>query len=379
MKRVMHFVLLAVLALLLTGCLGAQKPRSLAAIEISPRHSVLEQSAHVVLTAVGRDSVGNTIVIEPSWNIVTGEGQLNPQGSSVTFVASGGSYLGDVLIEAVLGSVRSDPAVVTVVLDSTRFNPPTPNNINYEFANRTESVIEVGQPLDHYRGYRTVHRQKRYVRTIPYPPRWTDWTHCETLSVLIEYVRGGELLDPTASLPPLPTELFHEFRYVWDQEVDAVPLPEAPHLSWDYHYALMLQRAVSPNSYAEVTRTITTGTSTVEATAFSKSTSRTFSVGASWGWVEASASITETLQTTMSQTYEVSELQTVEEKFHIMNSKDSVNLLYAVWRRIDTFYVSDRDGIAVDASPVFPGRNLEHFPFTIESNSLHARTWNFPI
>jgi len=335
-----------------SGCIFGTAPGPLTEIELSPNVGAIMGGEDLTFMAIGKSEEGETMTVQPEWTIVSGAGALRAEGKEAMFRAVNHQYEGDVVVEARVGDISAQ-AVITVSRPLMGTNPfPRLDDPNELLPETTKPVVTVGEPVDTYRIERML----------------TEFILDTRISFLFptEYVKNGSIIAPQTGLPSNNWTFYH-----WK---DSRELPEIPRLSHRVHWELINQEVLSRGTNYSRTVEHKSGTEKVHATEFAWSVSSETKAKATWGWGEVQETITATVSSKTSNSVAVKEETSVSEEWSFTNPNDADLYVYSSWNRVDTFYLSDSNGIPVDESPIFADYDLRPNEVSIRGEMVKQHT-----
>lgn len=94
------------------------------------------------MTAVGKIDKGKVVTFQPQWEIVSGNGSLEPNGSQAVFFASDWDHQGIVKLQATYGKLQAEAEIDTLALLGEIEDPfPKPESDFELMPERTEPQI----------------------------------------------------------------------------------------------------------------------------------------------------------------------------------------------------------------------------------------------
>jgi len=365
LENIRLIVALLAITMFLTGCLGGSSSSlPLAEMVISAEKTSIVDGETLTIAAVGTDTEGNEVIVSPEWVILSGTGSLEPRGHKAFLNATGWDYAeGDTItVQAFADEIAAEPLTIGVipllqspVTDSLFPKPESPHD---PLPSKTDYyIVEDREPVDHFRDYRVY-----MIR---------DGGHYTTIG-WHEFVKDGELLEPGD--PDIPW--WGEAPYFTPYDYADGPLPEPVYLSHRVHYELVDAGLLYHNASYSQTISFTRGTSKTEATEFVRSTSSEVKSTASWGWGEVTAELKTTVEEKTSQSVTVEESRTVSET-KAVNGRDDYITRFGVYTKVDTFYLSDVNGVPIDVSPIFAHYYLNRREVSVNGSETAIVTHRF--
>lgn len=344
------FLLVIVLvAALNSGCLFGTGP--ITSLELVVVDDTLFAGETTIITAVGKTERGRVVTFRPQWEIVSGNGSLEPNGNQAVFHASDWDHKGTVKLQATYGKLQAEAEIETLGLLGEMKDPfPKPQSVYDLMPNRTESQIISINELDFF------------SNRVPLKSKSTG----RIFNVWARFVRDGKIIIADS---PAPNQWVNALHYT--------EIPEKPKLSHRVHFERIDSEVLDRGT--NYTRSVAhrTGTTKEHATELMWSVTSETTASAHWGWGDIQTKLTAEIKSTTKQSVKVEEETTVTKTWSFTHPNDHDVYLYTSWNRVDTFYLSDSEGVPVEESETFKGWDFSSNPVEIRGSGVVQRTWGF--
>lgn len=353
MFRRMGYVYIAVVVTLVTltsGCLlGGLK--NIVSLELVPDKNVVFSGEEVVLTAIGKTAKGESISVKPKWEILNGSGSLEATKTGGVFSASTWDYNGEVTITGEYNKVTAQIKITVEDLPQTPADPfPQPTSAFDLPPNKTESnIVKIGDPVEYFSNWVTL-----------------KFKNGSTMRGWGRFVWDGVIMPPD---DPDPATWVNE-RYYGN-------IPEIPRLSHRVHFERIDHEVLDRGTNYSRSVAHRTGTTREQATELAKRLTSETKASASWGWGQIETTLTAEITSRTQQSLKIEEEKTVTKTWSFQHPNDYDVYLYSSWNRVDTFYLSDSNGVPLDESPIFEGWGFSSQPVEIRGTGIVQRAWGF--
>lgn len=347
-RRLVHMSLVTIvlLSLFTSGCIfGGLK--NIESLELDASDTTVAFGETLELSARGRTKTGKVVSVIPTWEIVDGSGTL---GES-QFQASDWDYEGDVVLKATYNGVSAEITITVAGLLRDYKDPfPTPSSPWVSLPDKTEAqLVKIGDPVDFFSN--TVYLRMKDNSTL------RGWGR---------FVWDGEIMLPD---DPSPATWANPLLY---QEI-----PEIPRLSHRVHFERLETQILDRGTNFEKSVSHREGTTFEESKELATRLTSETTAQASWGWGEVSTTLTAEITSRTQQSVKIEKEETVTKKWSFVHPNDFDTYLYSSWNKVDTFYLSDSNGVPLEESPVFAGYGFSSCPVEIRGNAVVQKTWGF--
>ncbi|NMB19906.1 MAG: hypothetical protein GX979_03500 [Firmicutes bacterium] len=336
---------LAVTFLFLSGCLfgGLKKIESL---ELAASQSVLSFGEATELTARGKTKTGRIVSVIPSWEIVEGSGTLGESELQV----SDWDYVGPITLRATYNGVSEELTVQVNDLLKDYDPFPVPSSPWVVLPNRTESqLVEIGEPVD-------------FFSTTVYL-RLQDGSSLRGRGC---FVWNGQIMLPDDPSPA-----------TWMNPKFYEEIPEIPRLSHRVHFELIESQVLGRGTNFSRSVSHRTGTTLEESKELMQHLTSETTASAGWGWGEIKSTLTYEIESRTKQSVKIEKEETVTRTWSFQHPNDFDTYLYSSWNKVDTFYLSDSNGVPLEDSPIFDGYGFSSSPVEIRGAVVVQKTWGF--
>lgn len=331
---------------LLSGCLFGGTA-IVTSLELEASSEILAFGETTELTARGRTENGKVVSVIPKWEIISGSGTLG----ETDFQASDWNYVGEVVLRATYNGISDEIALeILGLLGEDYVDPfPRPGHPNASIPEVTEEfLVKVGQPLDSF---------SELGELLVMGRRMVGWCW---------FMRNGEIIQPSDPKPGAwATAKWHE------------KLPDKVHLSHRVRYELIdcqvLDRGTNYSNQVSNRK----GTTFQETKELAERLTSETHAEAGWSWGRIETTLTYEISKRTQQTVKIEEEQTVTRTWSFVNPNDYDTYLYTSWNKVDIFYLSDRNGVPLEESPIFAGYNFYSYPIEIRGRTVVQKTWGY--
>ncbi|NLL47222.1 MAG: hypothetical protein GX249_01440 [Firmicutes bacterium] len=337
---------LAVAFLFLSGCLfGGLK--DIDSLELAASQSVLAFGETTELMARGKTKTGKIVSVIPTWEILGGSGTL----SESEFQASDWDYEGPVVLRATYNGVSAEITInVNGLLRDYEDPFPVPTSPWVVLPAKTESrVVEIGEPLDFFST--TVYLRRQNGSSL------RGW--------------GRFVWDGSIMLPDDPSP------YTWMNPKFYEEIPEIPRLSHRVHFELIETQVLGRGTNFSRSVSHRTGTTFEESKELMQHLTSETTASARWGWGEIKTTLTYEIESRTKQSVKIEKEETVTRTWSFEHPNDFDTYLYSSWNKVDTFYLSDSNGVPLEDSPIFAGYGFSSSPVEIRGAVVVQKTWGF--
>lgn len=344
--RLSRILLVTVLAfsVFMSGCLfGAL---NITALELEASDYLLGFGETVQLSAKGITDTGKTVSVIPQWEIVSGKGTLG----KTDFQVSDWDYVGDVVLKATYNGVSAELTVT--INDLLRNYPdpfPQPASPWVALPAVTESyLVTIGEPVDYF----------------------TDWVYINFNGRIIKgwgrFVWEGKIMVPDDPSPG-----------TWANPLFYQELPEIPRLSHRVHFELLETQVLGRGTNFEKSISNRQGTTYEKAVELASRLTSETHAEAGWSWGKVETTLTLEISKRTQESVKVEKEQTVTRTWSFIHPNDYDTYLYSSWNKVDTFYLSDSNGVPLEESPIFAGYGFYSYPVEVRGNTVVQKTWGF--
>ncbi len=335
-----------VFATLLSGCLfGGLK--NVVSLELVASDSTLAFGEIIELSARGTTKTGRVVSVIPTWEIVVGTGTVGESN----FQASDWDYEGDVTLKATYNGVSSEINVTVAGLLRDYDDPfPKPTSPWVSLPSKTEStLVKIGDPVDFFSNH--------VYLLMPNGGTIKGWGR---------FVWDGEIM-----LPDDPSPATWANRLLYEE------IPEIPRLSHRVHFELLEVQVLGRGTNFKKSISNRQGTTLEQTQELVKRLTSETTAKAQWGWGEIETTLTAEITSRTQQSVKIEKEQTVAREWSFTHPNDFNTYLYSSWNKVDTFYLSDSNGVPLEESPIFAGYGFSSHPVDIRGSAVVQKTWGF--
>ncbi|HBN96336.1 MAG TPA: hypothetical protein DDZ66_08540 [Firmicutes bacterium] len=338
-------VIVTVFAMLVSGCLfGGLK--NVVSLELAASDSTVAFGEAIELSALGTTKTGRAVSVKPTWEIVVGSGTV---GAS-NFQASDWDYEGDVTLRATYNGVASEITITVAGLLRDYEDPfPTPTSPWVSLPSKTDSqLVKIGDPVDFFSNSVYLRMNGRIIR---------GWGR---------FVWDGEIMLPDDPSPA-----------TWANSLLNQEIPEIPRLSHRVHFEQIESQILDRGTNFKKTVSHRQGTTIEQSQELVKRLTSETTAKAQWGWGEIETTLTAEITSRTQQSVKVEREETVTREWSFIHPNDFDIYLYSSWNKVDTFYLSDSNGVPLEKSPIFEGYGFSSCPVEIRGGVVVQKTWGF--
>lgn len=350
-KHIRHGFLVGIVfvAALTAGCLFGAGP--ITSLELVVDKSSLLAGETAIVTAVGKTEKGKVVTFQPQWEIVSGNGSLEPDGSQAVFYASNWDHKGTVKLQVTYGKLQAETEIETLGLLGEIEDPfPKPESAFDLMPERTEPQIISTNDLAFFSNVVAL-KSKRDGHIFTGRAR---------------FVWDGKIMIADSPAPDS-----------WVNALHYTEIPEIPKLSHRVHFERIGIEVLDRGTNYSRSVAHRTGTTKEHATELMWSVTSETTASARWGWGDIQTKLTAEIKSTTKQSVRIEEETTVTKSWSFQHPNDHDVYLYTSWNRVDTFYLSDSKGVPLEESEIFQGWGFSSNPVEIRGSGVVQRTWGF--
>ena len=347
--RQKFLVVIVFLAVLTSGCLFGAGP--ITSLELIVDKSSLLAGETAIVTAVGKTEKGKVVTFQPQREIVSGNGSLEPNGSQAVFYASDWDHKGTVKLQVTYGKLQADLEIETLGLLGEMQDPfPKPESAFELMPDRTETQIISTNDLSFF------------SNSVPLKSTATG----RIFNVWARFAWDGQVMIADS---PAPNSWVNSLHYS--------EIPEIPKLSHRVHFERIDIEVLDRGTNYSRSVAHRTGTTKEHATELMWSVTSETTASARWGWGDIQTKLTAEIKSVTKQSVRIEEETTVTKSWSFQHPNDHDVYLYTSWNRVDTFYLSDSNGVPLEESEIFKGWGFSSNPIEIRGSGVVQRTWGF--
>ena len=354
MRRCSAVLSLILISLVMSGCLfsGAGEIQTL---ELSASHDILGFGETAQLSAAGITKMGRKRPVIADWEFVEGAGTL--EGAS--YRASNWSYEGPVVLRASCQGVSAE-LILTINGLLGEPNPfPRPSGPGAVLPKATSpDLYQIGEPAS------------TYAELIGW---WVTYPF-DNLAAFKEmwsyFVRDGAI-----QMPALVQRGNYAKANIADYVYEEL-LPEIPRLSRRVHYELIDSEVLEGGAGFSRTISYRQGTKLEQAEALAYRLIPLIATSYGWGWSSLAGNLEREIQKRTQESVKLKQEEVVTSDWSYFSPDDALYYLHSAWVRVDTFYLSDSQGIPLEYSPVFAKYEFSSCPLEIRGDVVHV-TWSW--
>lgn len=341
----MSLVTVVVLSLLLSGCLF-DGLKNVVSLELAASGSTLGFGETTELNALGTTKTGRVVSVIPTWEIVEGSGTVGESD----FQASDWDYEGDVTLKATYNRVSSEITITVAGLLRDYEDPfPTPTSPWVSLPSKTDSqLVKIGDPVDFFSNSVYLRMNGRIIR---------GWGR---------FVWDGEIMLPDDPSPA-----------TWANSLLYEEIPEIPRLSHRVYFEQLETQVLDRGTNFKKTVSHRQGTTIEQSQELVKRLTSETTAKAQWGWGEIQTTLTAEITSRTQQSVKIEKENTVTREWSFIHPNDFDTYLYSSWNKVDTFYLSDSNGVPLEESPIFEGYGFSSCPVEIRGGVVVQKTWGF--
>ena len=339
--------ILAVTFLLMSGCLF-DGLKNIVSLELTASDSTVQVSETIELSARGKTKTGKIVSVIPDWEIVAGAGTVGKSD----FQASDWNYEGPVVLKATYNGVSSEIEInINGLLHE--YGDPFPKPISPWVAlpSSTKGLtdyVEVGGEVDFF----------------------SDIVHLKEKNSITRG-RARFVWDGKIMLPDDPSPAKWANSQLYDE------IPERPRLSHTVHFELIEAQVLGKGTNFSKSVSHRQGTTMEQSQELVKRLTSETTAKAQWGWGEIETTLTAEITSKTQQSVKIEKEDTVTRTWSFTHPNDYDTYLYSSWNKVDTFFLSDSEGVPLEESEIFKGYGFHSSPVEVRGAVVVQKTWGF--
>ena len=353
-RRCSAVLSLILVSLVMSGCLfsGAGEIQTL---ELSASHDILGFGETVQLSAVGKTTKGKKTAVIADWKLVEGAGTL---GES-SFKASSWNYEGPVVLRA---SYQGVSAELTLTINDLLGEPnpfPRPSGPSAVLPKATSpDLYQIGEPVSNYAELITWWVNYPIDNFGTFKDMWSYFVRNGSIQIPGPVVRGSYAKANIAD-------------YVYEEL-----LPEIPRLSRRVHYELIDSEVLEGGGDFSQTISYRQGTKLEQAEALFYRLIPVIATSYGWGWSSLAGNLEREIERRTQESVKLEQDKIATSTWSFASPDDALYYLHSAWVRVDTFYLSDSQGLPLEYSPVFAKYGFSSCPLEIRGDVVYV-TWSW--